>query len=149
MECPMSRCNCSSLRKASRRLSHLYDGWLAQSGLKATQYAILSEINRRESEGPTLRELAEALAMDASTLGQNLRPLERDSLVSIETSQADRRRRNVRLTRQGREAFARAEPLWAQAQAWFEQRFGTEEAAALRALLSKILDDTSLPNAVA
>jgi DNA-binding transcriptional ArsR family regulator len=34
---------------------------------------------------PTVRELAEELVMDRSTLGQNLRPLERDGLITLLT----------------------------------------------------------------
>ena len=37
-----SRCNCTALRKASRRISQLYDTALAPSGLKTTQRAILA-----------------------------------------------------------------------------------------------------------
>ena len=32
-----SRCNCTALRKASRRISQLYDTALTESGLKTTQ----------------------------------------------------------------------------------------------------------------
>jgi DNA-binding MarR family transcriptional regulator len=138
-----NRCNCSSLRKASRRLSQFYDVYLAPSGLKSTQFAILSEIHRRRREPPTIGEMASALAMDASTVGQNLKPLERDGLVSIDAALDDRRRRNVRLTPQGEAAYAAAWPLWAEAQARFERRFGEGDAAELRALLVKIVSDES------
>ena len=40
-------CNCTAMRKASRRVSQMYDAALAPAGLKATQFAILSEIDRR------------------------------------------------------------------------------------------------------
>jgi hypothetical protein len=43
-----SRCNCTALRKASRRISQLYDAVLAPSGLKTTQRAILAQIRRSE-----------------------------------------------------------------------------------------------------
>ena len=79
-----NRCNCAALRKASRRLSQLYDSALAPSGLKSTQFAMLAEIERRTDEPPTIRDLADALVMDQSTIGQNLRPLERDGLVSLQ-----------------------------------------------------------------
>ena len=50
---------------------------------KSTQFAILAELERRDNEPPTIRELAEALVMDQSTIGQNLRPLEREGLVEL------------------------------------------------------------------
>ena len=83
------------MRKASRRLSQLYDDALAPSGLRTTQYAILSELERRSKKPPTMRELADAMVMDRSALGHNLRPLERDGLIALEESKEDRRRRHV------------------------------------------------------
>jgi DNA-binding MarR family transcriptional regulator len=137
-------CNCASLRKASRRMSHFYDSALAPSGLKSTQFAIFSQIDRRAGEPPTIGDLADALVMDQSTVGQNLRPLERDGLISLEQDATDRRRRHVKLTRKGRLRFAAAQPLWRDAQARFENSFGKQEAAVLRAALLKISNDQSL-----
>src|ERR1700704_3052808 len=67
------RCHCTELRKASRRISQLYDAALAPSGLKTTQRAILSEIGR--SEPTTVGALAEALVMEAGGLAHTLKPL--------------------------------------------------------------------------
>ncbi len=58
-----NRCNCTTLRKASRRISQLYDMALAPSGLKTTQRAILAQISR--SEPTMVGALAEALVMDS------------------------------------------------------------------------------------
>src|SRR5580658_6094534 len=91
-------CNCGVLRKASRRVSQMYDAALAPVGLKSTQLAILTAIGQRAHDPPTMRELADALVMDRSTLGQNLGPLERDQLVALEQAVADRRRKLVVLT---------------------------------------------------
>jgi hypothetical protein len=55
-------CSCTTLRKATRRISQLYDTALAPSGLKTTQRAILAQIGR--SEPTTVGELAGALVMD-------------------------------------------------------------------------------------
>lgn len=141
------RCNCTALRKASRRLTQAYDAHLAPTGLKSTQFSILGEIGRSQGQSPSLRELAEALAMDASTLGQNLRPLERDEIVSIEADAEDRRRRCVKLTARGLSLLAAGRPLWAKAQAQFEAGFGEREAAELRALLAKISSGVHGPEA--
>jgi DNA-binding MarR family transcriptional regulator len=138
------RCNCVALRKASRRLSQFYDLALAPSGLKSTQYAMLVEIERRSGEQPTIRDLADALAMDQSTLGQNLRPLERDGLISLEQDAGDRRRRHVKLTRKGRSRFLAAQPLWGEAQARFEHTFGSQKAADLRTVLSEIASEVNV-----
>ena len=78
-------CNCAALRKASRRMSQFYDAALAPCGLKSTQFAVLAEIERRAEMPPTIRDLAERLVMDQSTIGQNLRPLEREGLIALVT----------------------------------------------------------------
>ena len=70
-----SQCNCTALRKASRRISQLYDTALAPSGVKTTQRAILAQIGR--SEPVTVGALAEALVMDSGALAHTLKPLER------------------------------------------------------------------------
>src|SRR5580658_6718674 len=75
------RCHCTELRKASRRISQLYDTALAPSGLKTTQRAILAEIGR--SEPTTVGALAEALVMDSGALTHTLKPLERAGLLAV------------------------------------------------------------------
>src|ERR1700733_1995478 len=94
-----SRCHCTGLRKASRRISLLYDAALAPSGLKTTQRAILAQIHR--SEPTTVGNLAEALVMDAGALAHTLKPLERDRLVTVAVDPNDRRNRLISLTTHG------------------------------------------------
>src|ERR1700744_924092 len=91
-----SGCNCTALRKASRRISQLYDTALAPSGLKTTQRAILAQIRR--SEPTTVGDLAEALVMDSGALAHTLKPLERDRLVAIAIDPDDRRNHLISLT---------------------------------------------------
>jgi DNA-binding MarR family transcriptional regulator len=122
-------------------LSQFYDAALAPAGLKSTQFAILAEIDRRGDEPPTIRELADALVMDQSTIGQNLRPLERDRLVLLRQDETDRRRRHVELTKTGSSRMAAAQPLWFAAQSRFEANFGAQAAADLRVVLLAIARD--------
>ena len=127
-------CNCQALRQAARRVSAFYDVALADSGLRISQYAVLA---RLRADGPRgIQALADALAMDRTTLGRALRPLERDGLVRLARDPADARQRRLILTEQGRERLDRARPAWATAQARFEQGFGVERAAQLRADLA-------------
>jgi DNA-binding MarR family transcriptional regulator len=137
-------CNCTAMRKASRWLSQMYDAALAPAGLRSTQYSILRELSRREHDPPLMGQLAEAMVMDRSTLGHNLVPLERDGLVRLEPGRADRRSKQVVLTRSGRRKYAEALPLWREAQDRFEERFGGVEAAYLRKMLQGITGDTQL-----
>src|ERR1700744_4012124 len=94
------RCNCTTLRKAPRRVSQLYDTALAPSGLKTTQRSILAQIGR--SEPTTVGALAEALVMDSGGLAHTLKPLMRDKLVGTDIDPQDRRNRLIRLTSAGR-----------------------------------------------
>src|SRR5271170_1780351 len=142
---PRNACTCGSLRKASRRISQFYDTALAPVGIKSTQFSILSEVDRSSLEGPvTMCELATAMVMDRSTLGHNLKPLERDDLVVLRLSIDDRRKRHVELTKKGRLVLARARRLWRQAEGHFETIFGKEPAAELRAVLLSIAANKEL-----
>jgi DNA-binding MarR family transcriptional regulator len=138
-------CTCGSLRKASRRISQFYDTALAPAGIKSTQFSILSEIERGSLAGPvTMSELASAMVMDRSTLGHNLRPLERDDLVVLRQARHDGRKRYVELTAKGRSLLPRAWRLWRRAENRFEEIFGKDPAAELRAVLLNIANNRDL-----
>jgi DNA-binding MarR family transcriptional regulator len=139
-----SPCSATALRKASRRLTQLYDTALMPSGLRSTQYAILSELDRRAKRPPTLQELADALVMDRSALGHTLRPLERDGLVELQSSVADRRRRHVVATESGAAKYREAKRMWSAAQRRFHKVFGESEAESLRRTLLSIAHDDRL-----
>ena len=142
---PRSSCTCGSLRKASRRVSQFYDTALAPIGIKSTQYSILSEIERGSVQGPlTMCELAAAMVMDRSTLGHNLRPLQRDRLLALRLQRHDRRKRYVELTKQGRAVLRRARRVWRVAEGRFEKMFGKRHAADLRVVLWNIANHKEL-----
>jgi DNA-binding MarR family transcriptional regulator len=131
----VSHCNAGAAKRAARRLSLMYDTVLAPSGLKVSQYGILSALNNRGAVLPTVQELAEELVMDRSTLGQNLRPLERDELIALLTDPRDRRSRLIALTKRGIAKLNEAAKYWRMAQDRFEANFGQQEAADLRSVL--------------
>jgi DNA-binding MarR family transcriptional regulator len=83
--------------------------------------------------------------MDQSTIGQNLRPLEREGLIALVQDESDRRSRRIKLTRTGRARVNAAAPLWSVAQERFESGFGKRAAAELRTVLGTIARDQSLP----
>lgn len=134
-----SLCNCTALRKASRRVSQLYDSALEPCGLRITQRAILAQIAR--SGTPSLGELADALVMDRGALTHNLKPLERDGLVEIDIHPQDRRNRLVALTATGRKKLEESARLWKRAQDGFEAAFGTAKSAALREALAYVVSE--------
>jgi DNA-binding MarR family transcriptional regulator len=130
-----SLCNCLSLRQAARKVTHLYDQAFAPLGLRATQWSLLVEVDRR---GPiAINPLAEALVMDRATLGHNLRPLESGGLVRLDAGK-DRRSRAVTITVAGRKAVAEGRKHWRRAQRVFEKEMGVKMAASLRHLLQRV-----------
>lgn len=133
---PAGLCNGTALRKASRHVSQLYDAVLAPSGLRATQRSILMHVARAGM--PAMGALASALVLDRSALAHNLRPLERDGLVSIVADRKDRRSRLIRLTAKGERKLAETRPLWEAAQRRFETAFGTDAAERLRVILAEV-----------
>ena len=137
-------CFATAVRKASRRMTQLYDDALESSGLKSTQFAILHEIATRGSAPLTMGELAEALVMDRSALGHNLRPLARDKLIALEPSEADGRRKLVVLTAKGRAKYGSAAPLWQRGQDRFAAVFGRSAALSLRSTLLAIAHEERL-----
>jgi DNA-binding MarR family transcriptional regulator len=131
-----SRCNNTALRKATRRVSQLYDSVLAPTGLRSTQRSILLNIARIGS--PTMGELAASLVLDRSALGHNLKPLEREGLIFLDVDPDDKRSRLAKLTKKGESKLRETAVLWHAAQKRFEDKFGVAKAKALRQVLALI-----------
>jgi len=89
-------------------------------------------------------ELAAAMVMDRSTLGHNLRPLQRDKLLLLRLGEHDRRKRYVELTKKGSAVLQKARGLWRQAEGRFEKIFGKQHAVELRAVLLNIANNQEL-----
>ncbi|MGF1472153.1 MAG: MarR family winged helix-turn-helix transcriptional regulator [Rubrobacteraceae bacterium] len=108
------RCAHRNLKHTVRSVTQHYDGWLAESGVRITQFTLLVACSL---QGPvTVSELAERIGMDRTTLTRNLKPLERDGLLEILTHESDARVRVVQITGEGETTIARAYPLWQMAQ---------------------------------
>jgi len=130
-------CNCFAVRSAARHVSQLYDQFLASSGLRTTQFSILGRLKRK---GPlTINGLAEEMAMDRTTLGRNILPLERDGLISVKPAANDRRAKELHLTKAGEKRHQAAIKGWSEAQARFEETFGAQRAAQLRTMLRSVV----------
>lgn len=137
----LSLCTATAVRKASRRLTQLYDDALAPTGLRCTQYTILDTLDHQPDAAPTVTQLAETLVIDQTTLSHNLKPLERDGLIELRPDETDRRRRLLHLTLAGRLRCEEARPYWAAAQASVAARYGNEEIRTLRQQLLDIAHD--------
>lgn len=134
-----SVCNNSVLRQAARQLGQLYDDIISPSGLRATQFGLLTYVVALDQ--PTMARLAEALVMDLSALGHTLKPLIRDGVVETFPDERDKRAKRVRLTAVGERKVKAASALWAKAQGGFETAFGKKKAAELRKVLSFVASD--------
>ena len=129
-------CNCLALRQAARHLSQVYDRHLSQTGLRSSQYSILSKLSRL---GPMpIGKLADSMVMERTALGRALGPLERDRLVAVGPG-SDGRTRSVSLTAAGQARFKAAAVHWRKAQKEFETSFGADAAAGLRATLLRVV----------
>jgi DNA-binding MarR family transcriptional regulator len=102
-------CLCTLARRYARSLTDLYDRAIEPSGLKVTQLSLLRAIERLDR--PSLTSLADATGLDRSTLGRNLRVLERSGLIMLVPGD-DERTRVPELTTKARQAVAMAKPLW-------------------------------------
>lgn len=129
-------CHATHLRKATRRITLLYDAALAPSGLRSTQRSILMQVAR--SQAPSMSELAAALVIDRSALAQNLKPLEREGLLAVKVDPADKRSRLVTLTQAGMNKLLESQPMWEQAQASFEKGYGADQSQVLRDALAAV-----------
>ncbi len=127
-------CLCTSLRQAAHAATEIYDSALEPSSLKVTMFRVL---RRLEQAGkPTISALARIVDLDRSTLGRNLKVLERDGLILF-TEGEDERAKIVRLTPRGRAALEKAKPLWRKAQAKMRATLGVEKDSVLR-ILSRV-----------
>jgi DNA-binding MarR family transcriptional regulator len=129
-------CACASIRRAARALSRLYEDALAAVDLSSTQMTVLMFLGR---SGPiALSDLADALAMDRTSLYRALRPLDRRELVRIRAT-ADRRAKETLLTVDGERHLARAMPHWQKAQTRFIESFGASAWDQLHRGLTRVV----------
>jgi DNA-binding MarR family transcriptional regulator len=115
-------CNCFAARKAARLITKLYEDHLKRARLTSTQFALLSHLD--EVKQASLSELAEAMAMERTSLVRVLKPLQRDGLAAQAPDRQDPRRNVVSLTAAGQDRLRQAIPLWKAAQAEFERKCG-------------------------
>jgi len=124
-------CACTSLRKAARAVSRIYDDALASVGMTATQLAILRAIDRAGEGGAALSQLAEGLVMEKTTLYRGLGPLLRTEWIEVNAA-AKGRAKFARLSSAGRLAMERAAEPWERAQTRVVEAFGPARWAALQ-----------------
>jgi len=131
-------CNSTAIRQAARHMTRFYDAAMAGVGLRGTQYTTLLFLSRQESL--TIGALAEAMVMDRTTVGHLVKPLERDGLVRIDPDPNDRRSRRISVTETGMDLVREGFAAWQNAQSVFEAKFGSENARAMRRIMSEVVE---------
>jgi len=120
-----------------RAVAQHYDLEMSKTGLKTTQYSLLSQVVLLGPIRPS--DLAQRMRMDASTLTRNLQPLVAQGWVRLGPGQ-DARSRQVEATGAGRAKREEAQRTWKQAQLALNARLGSERVAALHALLDDCIE---------
>ena len=129
-------CTNFRIRQLLRAVARVYDGEIAQAGLKGTQYSLLAHVVALAPVAPS--ELAARMAMDASTLTRNLRPLI-DKGWATQGPGADARTRSVSATPAGVAKCEEARAHWKRAQQALTRMLGEADVAALHALIDRAL----------
>lgn len=130
-------CTNLKLRQLMRRVAQLYDAEVGKTGLRGTQYSLLSYVVKLGPLRPV--DLARAMKVEPSTLTRNLRPLLDAGLLAMDAG-PDARSRLVSVTPAGREKRQEAQRRWRVAQETLNQRLGTQRVVALHALLDECQD---------
>ena len=138
---PTLGCTCARLRKLARRVTRIYDAYLAPQGIKVTQYSLLANAVTRAR---TLSEFAAELEMDRSTLSRNLMPLVALGWINVDVG-ADPRSRNISVTAAGRRKLKAALPLWRKAQCEVEDLLGTTAVKTLHRTIARALETLPIP----
>jgi len=130
-------CFCMASREAARKITRLFDSRMQESGVRITQFTILSQLMLR-GEMP-IGKLAGILGMERTTLTRNLAPLEEEKWITVRAGE-DPRARVIAITTPGRAVVRRAFPYWSSAQAHVGKLLGADGQAALKVLGSRNLE---------
>jgi DNA-binding MarR family transcriptional regulator len=120
-----------------RRVAQHYDAEVGKTGLKGTQYSLLSYVAKLGPIRPA--DLALEMKIDASTLSRNLRPLIDAGWIAMGPG-ADGRSRLVSVTHEGREKRQEAQRRWRVAQESINDIVGNRRVVQLHGLIDECLE---------
>jgi DNA-binding MarR family transcriptional regulator len=129
-------CTNLKLRQLMRRVAAHYDAEVGKSGLKGTQYSLLSYVLKLGPVRPA--DLAAEMRVSPSTLTRNLRPLVEAGLIEVLPG-VDARSRLVSVTAAGRGRRQEAQRRWRVAQEGINEMLGAQRVVQLHALLDDCL----------
>jgi DNA-binding MarR family transcriptional regulator len=128
-------CASFNFRRAARAMTALFDHALKDSGIRSTQFTILTAVAK--TQPVSIGRIAQILVMDATTLTRSLNLLRKQGLLTISPRGA-MRQRFLHLTFAGEKALARAIPLWRKVQQRFVEQIGEDQWKALRSELESL-----------
>jgi DNA-binding MarR family transcriptional regulator len=129
-------CTNLKLRQLMRRVAQHYDAEVGKTGLKGTQYSLLSYVAKLGPIRPA--DLAAAMKVTPSTLSRNLQPLVTAGWLEVNAG-VDGRSRLVSATEAGREKRQEAQRRWRVAQENINQVLGAGNVVALHSLIDEAL----------
>lgn len=130
-------CTNLKLRQLMRRVTQHYDAEVGKTGLKGTQYSLLSYAVKLGPIRPG--DLAREMKIGASTLTRNLRPLIAAGWLRLDAG-ADGRSRLVRATDAGREKRQEAQRRWRVAQEGINRILGAGRVVRLHTLIDDCME---------
>ncbi|OYT91282.1 MAG: MarR family transcriptional regulator [Burkholderiales bacterium PBB3] len=130
-------CTNLKLRQLMRRVAQHYDAEVGKTGLKGTQYSLLSYVVKL---GPIRAvDLAAAMRVSTSTLSRNLQPLITAGWIEVNAGD-DARSRLISATEAGQTKRTEAQRKWRIAQEGINATLGAERVMALHALIDESLE---------
>ncbi|MDF2466140.1 MAG: transcriptional regulator, MarR family-like protein [Ramlibacter sp.] len=130
-------CTNIKLRQLMRRVAKHYDDEVGKTGLKGTQYSLLSYVVKLGPIRPG--DLAAEMKIGPSTLTRNMRPLIDAGWLELGPG-ADGRSRLLSVTPAGREKRQEAQRRWRVAQEGINQMLGSRRVVELHALIDECLE---------
>lgn len=125
-------CYCVLLRSAARKVTAVYDAALEPVGLSVAQYSLLRTVER--AQPVSLTELGRRTELDRSTIGRNVKLLQRRGFVRVKPGN-DQREATVVLAEAGQAALRDGLELWNAAQSKIETSMGPQFVGQLRSFL--------------
>src|SRR5271156_6496807 len=123
------------VRKLNRMVTSIYDGALADAGLKPSQFSVLVSVANRKQARPA--ELIKHLELDESTVSRNVERMCARGWLRL-VKDTDRRSHLIEVTDNGQALIRKCLPAWQKAQTEVSRRLGTDTVAELRSALRKL-----------
>jgi len=128
-------CASFNFRRVSRAITALFDKAIQGSGLRSTQFAILTAVAK--TQPVSIGTISDLLVIDATTLTRSLNLLRKLGYLTI-SPRGSKRQRFLNLTDEGEKALARTVPLWRKIQQSFVDQIGEDRWRTLRAELEDL-----------